>query len=401
MAPSAAKQISGDQRLHLLVADDDPLLRSIAETKFASFSASIRTVADGREAIAALEAAPPDLLLLDLDMPHVDGFKVLRSMRANPTTQQIPVIVVTGRDDSAAIQRAFAEGASSFVVKPINWDLLIHQINFVWRAAENDLALTESVRALRQNADELQRKSADLKQALVAADQANRAKSRFLASASHELRTPLNAIIGFSEVLLSLPEFRERDRSHDYMHDIHGSGLHLLDLINRILDIAKLDIGSLTLCRAPLNLTELINEILSQTVIPGERKVRVKFSAQPSLEIVDGDSMRMKQVITNVLDNAIKFSSVGTMVVITAFNDAADVVIEIADQGIGMDAHQIRRALECFTQIDDRLERRYDGLGIGLSIAQRLVHLHGGQLSIRSEPDSGTVVTIRLPAIQA
>lgn len=380
MALSTAEPLSDNRRLHLLVADDDPLLRSIAATKFAGISSSLRTVCDGREALDAMNVALPDLLLLDIDMPNVDGFEVLKTMRGDPATKNIPVIVVTGRGDSAAIEHAFAEGASSFVVKPIHWDLLIHQINFVWRAAEN---------------------AESLKRAVAAADQASHAKSRFLASASHELRTPLNAIIGFSELLNHLPEFGQTGRAREYLDDIRGSGHRLLNLINRILDIAKLDIGVLTLRRSPLNLLDVLQEVQSEVVAPTERDVTVQFSAASPLKLVDGDSNRLKQVINNLLDNAVKFSKQGGTVTVTACNEAEDVIITIADQGIGMDADQIDRALETFTQIDDRLERRYDGLGIGLSIAHRLVRLHGGQLEMRSEPDCGTEVTIRLPAIRA
>lgn len=145
-------------------------------------------------------------------------------------------------------------------------------------------------------------------------------------------------------------------------------------------DIAKLDIGSLMLCRAPVNLVEIIEEILSESLIPRKSKVALRVLASPDLKLVDGDSSRLKQIIANVVSNAVKFSSCGDQVDISLLNDRGDVVVEVADQGIGMNVDEINTALEPFTQIDSRLERKYDGLGIGLSIAQRLVALRGGTL---------------------
>jgi len=385
--------------LRLLVADDDPLLRSIASKRLAPESAELRTASNGAEALRLLEQPGINLVLLDLDMPEVDGFEVLARMRANPSTRHIPVIVITGRDDSIAIERAFTAGASSFVVKPINWDLLVHQIDFVRRAAENESCLISNVHDLQKTRDELEQASAELRKALSAADQASRAKTRFLASISHELRTPLNAIIGFSQLLLRMPDFQGQSRPRNYLQDVFDSGTHLLHLINSILDIANLDMGALRLCRAPVDVGEIITELVAETVLPAKRNLTIQTDIAKDIRPVDGDGWRIKQAIGYLLANAVKFSADGGHVSITAANQAGEVLICVNDQGIGMETANLARVFEPFTQIDDRLERRYNGMGIGLPIAYKLIKLHGGDLTLTSQPGQGTSVSIRLQAI--
>lgn len=134
---------SAQADLRLLFVDDDPILREFAAVHLASEHMRLETAADGAEGLAAIAAGKPDLVLLDLDMPNVDGFEVLRSLRADPDTEHLPVIVVTGREDTAAIDRAFDAGATSFIAKPINWRLLNYQVRYVHRTCANEAFLLE------------------------------------------------------------------------------------------------------------------------------------------------------------------------------------------------------------------------------------------------------------------
>lgn len=134
---------SAQADLRLLFVDDDPILREFASVHLASEHMRLETAADGAEGLAAIAAGKPDLVLLDLDMPNVDGFEVLRSLRADPETEHLPVIVVTGREDTAAIDRAFDAGATSFIAKPINWRLLNYQVRYVHRTCANEAFLLE------------------------------------------------------------------------------------------------------------------------------------------------------------------------------------------------------------------------------------------------------------------
>lgn len=233
------------------------------------------------------------------------------------------------------------------------------------------------------------------------AEAASRTKTEFLANISHELRTPLNAVIGFSEIMtgqmfgpLGHPSYME------YAHDIHESGSHLLDVINDILDVSKAEVGKLELDEETVDLEQL-GRASVRLVMPRAEAAKVTVAFEPGIDIplVEADQRRMKQILLNLLSNAVKFTSEGGAVTL-ALQMAEDGSPELAvrDNGIGMGAKDIERALEPFAQLDSRLSRRFDGTGLGLPLARKLTEVHGGMLSIESEPGAGTTVTVRLPA---
>jgi len=241
----------------------------------------------------------------------------------------------------------------------------------------------------------------ELRQAKELAELANRAKTEFLANTSHELRTPLNAIIGFAEMIqtqtfgpLGSPKYRE------YATDIRDSGAHLLSLINDLLDLAKIESGHQELFEAPLLLPELLTNcmrLVSERAEAG--KVKLATALDDRVSTIFADERAMKQVLINLLSNAVKFTPPGGRVIITN-RRMGDGTIEIAvsDTGIGMNPNEIPKALEPFGQVDGHLSRRFEGTGLGLPLAQRLIQGHGGTLTVESEKGVGTTVTVHLPA---
>ena len=234
------------------------------------------------------------------------------------------------------------------------------------------------------------------------AEVANRAKSEFLANMSHELRTPLNAIIGFAEIIMDEvlgPVGNEKYR--DYAKDINDSGQHLLEIINDILDLSKIETGQVALREEEIDVPEVVHGCLK---LIGERakSAGVDLIADFDTEtypVLLADRRMLKQILVNLLSNAVKFTPPGGRVTVSAHCDpAAGYTLTIADTGIGIAPDDIPKALARFAQVDARLDRRFEGTGLGLPLSKALVELHGGSLELESEVCVGTTVTIRFPA---
>jgi PAS domain S-box-containing protein len=241
----------------------------------------------------------------------------------------------------------------------------------------------------------------DLVAARIAAESANEAKSRFIANMSHELRTPLNVIIGFSELMMGQcfgalgdPRYRE------YAADIRKSGEHLLSLINEILDISRIEAGSIELNEeAPLEVEELMDHCTRWVAArAADTGVALRTEIAPETPALRGDPRLLAQILLNLISNALKFTPAGGLVTVRASVAAnGGVEIAVADTGIGMSPQQLERVGEPFLQFDDDKGRKGEGTGLGVSIAKRLTELHGGELTIESAVGRGTTMTLRLP----
>jgi signal transduction histidine kinase len=260
--------------------------------------------------------------------------------------------------------------------------------------------LARALGVFKANAIEKKQIEIELIKSKETAESSNRAKSQFLANMSHELRTPLNAVIGFAEMMsaetfgpLGSPRYQE------YADAIRGSGAHLLALINDILDLSRLDAGQSDLIDEQLDVEEIAETVL--TMVAGQaRAARVEVSRDiaPGLPLLRADRRRVKQVLINLLANAVKFTPAGGTVSLSAVKTKdGGLKLAVADTGIGIAKEDIPKALERFGQVDSKLSRRYEGAGLGLPLAKQLMELHGGTLVLESELNVGTTVTVIFP----
>ncbi|MCL5023031.1 MAG: ATP-binding protein [Nitrospirae bacterium] len=281
----------------------------------------------------------------------------------------------------------------------------------------------ENERILGELDRKVKERTAKLEEAMLLAESTNRTKSEFIANMSHELRTPLNAIIGFSEAMLSGVYGPINERHREYLGDILTSGENLLSLINDILELSKIEAGSLNLDPDDFSLKELIKStagIFREKV--AKHGVRLEYDISDGTDVMYADQRKIKQILVNLLSNAIKFTPDGGHILITARTVAegrsggaakraagkpgeagggggakTSVEISVRDTGIGIARDDLPRLFQAFQQLESPYQKKYSGTGLGLFLTRKLVELHGGQISVESEKDQGATFTFSLP----
>jgi PAS domain S-box-containing protein len=363
---------------------------------------------EGRRLAAILDNMPQGIAVFDAETRLVDHNRLFRRMLGLPNTlarsgTEYGVIIrhlaesgVFGACDVEDCVTEKTEALRLLTRDRAEWSMPDGTVLEVRRAAMPDGgALTTYIDVTSRKRNEL-----ILRDARDAAERGNRAKAAFLANVSHELRTPLNAIIGFSEAIsselfgpLENPTYRE------YVTDIFDSGIHLLNLINDILDMSKAEAGRIDLSEEAVNLADAVTVCMKMVRKRAESAdIALNAEVPPNLPLLHADDRRIKQILLNLLSNAVKFTDAGGRVDLTC-HIAKDgrLAVRVSDTGIGMTAEDLGKAMEPFGQVDSRLARRYEGTGLGLPLTKALVEHHGGQLVAESTPGQGTVITALFP----
>ena len=377
----------------ILVVDDTPTnLEVIVETLSAA-GYTVWAVTNGKRALKQLITNIPDLILLDIQMPGMDGFVTCEKIKANPETAAIPIIFLTAFSETENIVKGFSLGAVDYISKPFQAAELLARIHTHLKIQR----LTQSLKAQVYQAEIAQQM---LKAAKQEADAANRAKSEFLATMSHELRTPLNSILGFTESLQEGMLGRLTTTQMGAVATIERSGKHLLSLITDILDLAKIESGQLDISQVPTCFAEVCTACI-QFLQPLAQSKNIQLTSEitPHSSLIGIDPLRVRQILINLLNNGIKFTPPGGQVNLKAEvnQNRATLEFQITDTGIGIAADDLSKIFDPFVQLDSNFNRHHAGTGLGLTLVKRLVDAQQGSIAIDSQLNQGSCFQIILP----
>lgn len=362
----------------ILLVDDDPIMRELAEAKLREAGYNVHLAENGAVALEYVRQNPVDLVISDIDMPVIDGFALTNSIRAERSISNIPIIVVTASEDPDAVDRVFAEGATSFLAKPINWTLFNQSVMFVLRAS---------------NAQR------DLRIARDQAEAGAKFKDALLSVMSHELRTPLNAIIGFGQLLGEQFE-KQKDPLHkEYSDYIVEGGKRLLNTVSDMLLASEARSGPLSISETDATVSEIIESartLASGAVGYEEADIDVRLQ-DDDLEICC-DRALMSKAIAKLIDNCLKFSPRGVRIMIAAAKTKSGALaLLVKDDGPGISETKLAEIDAPFAQSDMSLKRSEEGLGLGLPMTKAIAAAHGAQFRLESTLGGGSRALIVVP----
>ena len=386
---------SSSEKFNILIVDDRTENLVSLETIIESPELKIIKALSGNEALAIMLVNEISLVLLDVNMPGMDGFETAELMRGSERTKSIPIIFITATyRQPKQIFRGYETGAVDYLYKPLDRKILQNKIRAY-------IDFFKQKHALQVATIELKNTVAELDKAKRAAEVATLAKSSFLANMSHEIRTPLNGIIGMTDLMLMDEDLPRH--YNEQLCDIKQSGESLLEIINEILDISKIEADKIEIEIIAFSMRELLESVVHLLSVKTYQKNLAFYCEHPAdmPDLFLGDPTRIRQVLINLIGNALKFTEKGNICLKVEIKGNLDtdfiLNFSVTDTGIGIPPDKLETLFESYSQGDKSINRSYGGTGLGLTISRRLVELMGGKVTVLSKVGSGSTFNFTLP----
>lgn len=394
------------EKLRILVIDDDEVDRLAIRRHLSKTSLQV-DITEAENAATAkeyLSQANFNCIFLDFRLPDADGLTLVKQLRFEG--YRLPIIVLTGQGDEQIAVELMKAGASDYSAKSrlssesvasiIRNAMRVYRAEQIIQSAQEQLRRTNAL--LKQQNQELEDQRQQIEQQNLQLLEANRHKSEFLATVTHELRTPLNSIMGFSQILKSQTKGSLNNYQMEMVNRIFSNGESLLNLVNDILDMSTIEASRLDLAPFYFDLDVLFQELISELNLLADKKgLELKLITNLENKTVYNDRRRLKQILVNLISNAIKFTDQGYVQIKVNTLTRNSIEIIVKDTGIGISAEQLRYIFHPFRQGDQTTQRRYPGTGLGLAITHSLVSMMEGFIDVGSEPGVGTTFRVQIP----
>jgi signal transduction histidine kinase len=406
-----------NERVNILLVDDRPENLLALEAILEPLGQDLIRANSGPEALKRVLEIDLSVILLDVQMPGMNGFEVAEIIKSRERSRTIPIIFLSAiSKEDAYVFKGYSMGAVDYVFKPFNPDVLRSKVavfvdlflkqreiqrqgDLLRESQKRELELEHRTSLLEteaRSAAKLSQMNDELHRRQIALEQAMGARNRFYASMSHELRTPINAVIGYSTLMLDNIYGPLNAKQKEGLQRTLKAARHLLELVNDVLDLSKIEAGKIELSLQPVIFPSLIEDLFVTV-----RPLADEYGSTLSLEM-DGESFnivsdprRVRQILLNLLSNAIKFGEGKPIRIVCKQNDAKGVEIDVVDEGVGIAKDDMSRIFEEFVQVS---ESKQPGTGLGLPISRRLAQLLDGSLSVHSDPGHGSAFRLTLPA---
>ncbi len=375
------EQLQISRQATILMVDDVPSNLAALSDMLTTFGYRVQQARNGRSALELIKAKLPDLILLDINMPDMNGYEVCERLKVDANTRDIPVIFISALSETENVVRGFELGGVDYITKPFQFREVVARV-------QNQLMLAYQ----RRQIEALRAQDRQYFESL------NRMKDQFIRMATHDLRNPLNVILGYTHVLNRL-EVAPSDKSllQQSVENIRDSVEKMRMLVTDMLDLAQLETGS-RLILTDVGLGDFLEKCLSSFhVLANQHNIELVYEAPPGSVRIQVDESYMTRVIDNLVSNAIKYSPNGGKVTVRAWAKDRRAGIEVCDTGIGILATDLPHLFDAFYRVQTDAIEGIEGSGLGLSIVKTIIEQHGGTITVQSEPGKGSIFRIVLP----
>ncbi len=390
--------MSEQKKFIVLLVDDQAIIHEAIRRQLeASPDLELHCCADGGEALNVASTLKPHVILQDLVMPDVDGLMLVQYYRVNAGTRNVPIVVLSSKEDPAVKAKAFSLGANDYIVKLPDQAELLARLHYHASAYENLKERAQVFRQLKENQQALVKLNKQLEQEQQELKKLNEVKNRFLSIAAHDLRNPLSAIRCFAEFLTEPDMGTLNEEQCELVDNIGSTSNSMLMLVNDLLDVSVIESGRLQLALGEYDVRELVTNVVHLNHIVAQHKqinVTLQCAIDQAMQVFDRE--RLRQVVDNLISNAVKYSPPNTTVQVQLRIQGARIQLVVKDQGPGIPEDEQQNLFQTFGKTSVQPTAGEKSIGLGLALSKRMVDAHGGVIRVESAPGKGSSFVVEL-----